>query len=197
MMSTVTANMDGGIVVFDKDSRLVAWNPGFTELIGVDPALARQGTTLRELLVSQAKAGEFGPCDPEAEADRRIAAHHGERSVVIERTRPNGRIVELRRNAIPGGGSVTIYIDVTARRQAEQELKELNATLERRIAERTEALAESERFQRTLVRQRAGHRLPLRNDRDRTMEFVSEGCRTLLGVAPQVPGRTDRRLTTS
>ncbi len=91
VLSTLTANMDGGIVVFDKDNRLVAWNSGFTDLIGVDPALARHGTTLREILVAQAKAGEFGPCDPEAEADRRIATYHGDRPLVSERTRPNGR----------------------------------------------------------------------------------------------------------
>ncbi|HYI07134.1 MAG TPA: PAS-domain containing protein, partial [Reyranella sp.] len=47
MMATITANMDGGIAVFDNDNRLVAWNPGFADLIGVDPALARHGTTLR------------------------------------------------------------------------------------------------------------------------------------------------------
>jgi PAS domain S-box-containing protein len=184
-MAAIAANIDGGLVVFDKDDRLVAWNPGFPGLIGLDPGLLRRGATLRELLVAQARAGEFGPCDPEAEADRRIAAHHGERSVVIERTRPNGRIVELRRNAIPGGGSVTIYIDVTTRRQAEQQLKELNATLEHRIAERTEALAESERFQRTLLANVPGIVYRCKNDPDRTMEFVSEGCRALLDVAPQ------------
>ena len=185
VLSTITANMDGGIVVFDKDNRLVAWNSGFTDLIGVDPALARHGTTLREILVAQAKAGEFGPCDPEAEADRRIATYHGDRALVSERTRPNGRIIELRRNPIPGGGSVTIYIDVTKRRQAEQALEELNATLERRIAERTEALAESERFQSTLLANVPGIVYRCRNDRDWTMEFVSEGCRVLLGLAPQ------------
>ncbi|MPZ34786.1 MAG: PAS domain S-box protein [Rhodospirillales bacterium] len=184
MMSTVTANMDGGIVVLDKENRLIAWNDGVADLIGVDPALARRGATLRELLVSQAKAGEFGSCDPEAEADRRIASYHGEQAVVSERTRPNGRIIELRRNPIPGGGSVTIYIDITERRRAEQQLKELNATLERRIAERTEALAESERFQRTLLANVPGIVYRCRNDRDWTMEFVSEGCRALLGFAP-------------
>ena len=105
--------------------------------------------------------------------------------LVSERTRPNGRIIELRRNPIPGGGSVTIYIDVTERRQAEQALEELNATLERRIAERTEALAESERFQSTLLANVPGIVYRCRNDRDWTMEFVSEGCRVLLGLAPQ------------
>jgi PAS domain S-box-containing protein len=185
ILSTITANMDGGIVVFDRDNRLVAWNPAFADLVGVDPALARRGTTLREILLSQAEAGEFGPCDPAAEADRRIATYHGEQAIVSERTRPNGRIVELRRNPIPGGGSVTIYLDITERRRAEQQLQELNATLERRIAERTEALAESERFQSTLLANVPGIVYRCRNDRDWTMEFVSEGCRVLLGLAPQ------------
>lgn len=184
-MTTIAANIDGGLVVLDKDSRLLAWNAGFIELVGLDPGFVRRGLALREILVFQARAGEFGPCDPEAEADRRIAAHHGERSLVIERTRPNGRIVELRRNAIPGGGSVTSYIDVTARRRVEQELKELNATLERRIIERTEALAESERFQRALLANVPGMVYRCRTDRDGTMEFTSEGCRALLGVAPE------------
>lgn len=184
-MSTIAANMDGGIAVFDKDNRLRAWNHALTDLIGLDREVMRQGATLREILVSQAKAGEFGPCDPEAEAERRIATFHGGRSVVTERTRPNGRIIELRRNAIPGGGSVTIYVDVTARRQAERDLKELNATLERRIADRTEALAESDRFQRSLLANVPGIVYRCRNDRDWTMEFVSEGCRALLGIAPE------------
>ena len=184
-MSTIAANIDGGLVVYDKDNRLAAWNNGFAELTGVDRDLLRHGTPLRELLVSQAVAGEFGPCDPEVEVERRIAAYHGAQSTVRERTRPNGRIVEVRRNAIPGGGSVTIFVDVTARRQAEQDLKELNATLERRIADRTEALAESDRFQRALLANVPGIVYRCRNDRDWTMEFVSEGCRELLGVAPE------------
>jgi PAS domain S-box-containing protein len=190
-MSTIAANMDGGLVVYDKDNRLVAWNDGFVELTGVDRNLLRIGAPLRELLVSQAAAGEFGPCDPEVEVDRRIAAHHGAQSTVREHTRPNGCIVEMRRNAIPGGGSVTILIDVTARRQAEQDIKKLNATLEQRIADRTKALDESERFQRALLATVPGIVYRCRNDRDWTMEFVSEGCRDLLGIAPEdLVGRT-------
>jgi PAS domain S-box-containing protein len=184
-LSTIAANIDGGLAAFDKDGRLEAWNEGFIELIGVDRNMVRRGVTLREILVSQARDGEYGPCDPEAEADRRIAAYHGAQSIVRERTRPNGRIIELRRNAIPGGGSVTIYIDVTARRRAEQELQELNATLERRIADRTAALAESERFQRSLLANVPGMVYRCKNDRDWTMEFVSEGCRALLGIGSE------------
>ena len=42
----------------------------------------------------------------------------------IERPRPSGRQLEIRRNPLPGGGFVTLYTDVTARRQAEERLRQ-------------------------------------------------------------------------
>ena len=50
---------------------------------------------------------------------------------------PDGTIVEIRGNPMPGGGFVATYTDVTASRQAERELKQANETLEQRVAERT------------------------------------------------------------
>jgi len=85
LLSTISANMDGGISVFDKDGRLSVWNERFAELIGVDPSLVRHGAPVRDLLVAQARTGEFGPCDPEAEADRRLAIFHTDRPVINER----------------------------------------------------------------------------------------------------------------
>ena len=185
LLSIIVANIDGGIAVLDENDCLSAWNERVADLIGVEASLVRHGTTLREILLSQARAGEFGPCDPETEADRLVAIYHGERIAVSERMRPNGRIVEVRRSHIPGGGSVTIYIDITARKQAEQTLQDLNATLERRIDERTAQLSESERFQRSLVSSVPGMVYRCRTDLDWTIEFASEGSRALLGVAPE------------
>ena len=42
----------------------------------------------------------------------------------IERPRPGGRQLEIRRNPLPGGGFVTLYTDVTARRQTEERLRQ-------------------------------------------------------------------------
>jgi len=38
----------------------------------------------------------------------------------FERTRPDGRVMEVRRNPVPGGGFVLIYADITKRKQAEE-----------------------------------------------------------------------------
>src|SRR6202044_4208289 len=42
----------------------------------------------------------------------------------IERPRPSGRQLEIRRNPLPGGGFVTLYTDVTERRQTEERLRQ-------------------------------------------------------------------------
>src|SRR5213079_2767255 len=40
-----------------------------------------------------------------------------------ERTRPDGRVIEVRRNAVPDGGFVLIYSDITERKRSEAEIR--------------------------------------------------------------------------
>jgi signal transduction histidine kinase len=87
--------------------------------------MLRIGLPMPDILRAQAAAGEFGEVDVETEVARRMALlRTGRSSGTIERTRPNGRIMELRRNPLPDGGFVTLYTDVTARRQAEEQLRQ-------------------------------------------------------------------------
>ena len=41
----------------------------------------------------------------------------------LERVRPDGRVIEVRRNAVPGGGFVLIYSDITERKRSEEEIR--------------------------------------------------------------------------
>ena len=41
----------------------------------------------------------------------------------LERTRPDGRVIEVRRNPVPGGGFVLIYSDITERKRAEEAIR--------------------------------------------------------------------------
>jgi signal transduction histidine kinase len=41
----------------------------------------------------------------------------------VERTRPDGRVIEIRRNPVPGGGFVLIYADITERKRAEEAIR--------------------------------------------------------------------------
>src|SRR6185437_14724178 len=41
----------------------------------------------------------------------------------FERTRPNGRVIEVKANPVPSGGFVVIYSDITERKRSEEEIR--------------------------------------------------------------------------
>jgi signal transduction histidine kinase/CheY-like chemotaxis protein len=119
------AGMSDGLMVVDADLRLMLWNERFSDVTGVPAAILAPGLPLEAMVRAQAAAGEFGTVDIEAEVARRMVLAHAHRDYgVTERTRPNGRTIELRRNALPDGGFVTLYTDITARRRAEAAARE-------------------------------------------------------------------------
>ncbi|WP_410961212.1 PAS-domain containing protein, partial [Salmonella sp. SAL4457] len=63
-------------------------------------------------------------------------------NLVGERLFPNGRVIELIGNPMPGGGFVMSFTDITAYREAEQGLKGANESLEQRVQERTQELSQ-------------------------------------------------------
>ncbi|HWX46482.1 MAG TPA: PAS-domain containing protein [Roseomonas sp.] len=124
-LEVVLAGMTDGVMMLDADLRLVAWNSHFAEFTGVPEGMLRVGLPMADILRAQAAAGEFGDVEVEKEVARRLALlRAGGSSGMVERTRPNGRVMELRRNPLPDGGFVTLYTDVTARRQAEEQLRQ-------------------------------------------------------------------------
>jgi signal transduction histidine kinase len=125
ILEATLTGMSDGIMMVDADLRLVAWNQHFSQYTGVPPDILRVGLPMEDILRSQVAGGEFGPVDADTEVARRLALLHSGGSMgTTERSRPGGRQLEMRRNPLPGGGFVTLYRDVTARREAEERLRQ-------------------------------------------------------------------------
>ncbi len=77
-----------------------------------------------------------------------------------------------------------LIVDITPLKMAESELHRLNENLEAKVQERTAALRLSESHHRTLLSNLQGMAYRC-YDLDEKMDFMSGGCRNLLGIEPE------------
>ncbi len=115
-------NMGDGVAMFDATPRLVAWNRKFQEIFDVPDALLDEHRTYTDYIRYLAARGDYGPGIDSEEQIRRITASGGEYHT-YERTRPDGRVIEVRRNPVAAGGFVLIFADITERKRSEAELR--------------------------------------------------------------------------
>ena len=125
----------------DAELHLVAWNTPYARLFDYPPELLQVSRPVAELTRHNIDADMLGPGEVETRVQRRLAHMRAGTRHLSERHFPDGTIVEIRGNPMPGGGFVATFTDVTAFRLAEAALKRVNETLELRVEERTRELA--------------------------------------------------------
>ena len=129
-----------GITVLDRDLRLLAWNQAFIQLYDLPPSLVRFGTGLDEIVHFNAARGAYGDGAQDELMAARLESFVNDREPVRLKLYPSKKVIEVRTNALPDGGFVTTYTDITETVAGEEELERANESLEKRVAERTEEL---------------------------------------------------------
>ena len=140
ILQTALNHVRQGIAVFDVDLQLICWNRQFGEIIGLPPHLMQVGMPLIEVLEFIGAITPPGFGDSDSMMKIRLAAYTTEGAPYLERLPDRHMVIEVRANRMPGGGLVITFSDVTPSFEAAEALERSNATLEKRVRERTEEL---------------------------------------------------------
>ncbi|MDX1513804.1 MAG: PAS-domain containing protein [Gammaproteobacteria bacterium] len=119
-------NMDQGIFVLDSESRLIAFNKRVAQLLGLSEEFLSGGPTTEDIYDRLLENGEFSKMKEgwEDQARRWVAQLYDSKPFMYERQRPDGTVLEVRNNPIPGGGWVRTFTDITEQKHAQQDLVE-------------------------------------------------------------------------
>jgi PAS domain S-box-containing protein len=132
-------NSPVAIAIIDLDGNVVSWNPAAERLFGYTQAQA-VGRSIDDLVAETPEMrAEVLKYTQQVSSDGRVDA-------VTRRSRKDGTLVDVELLAVPvtvGGervGTYAMYHDITDRKRMEEEVRQLNKDLEKRVAERTEQL---------------------------------------------------------
>jgi PAS domain S-box-containing protein len=100
------------------------YNEQYKEMYDFPDETVREGVSLAEAVRARAERGDFGPGDPEELIEQRVQGYIERMTLRHEEELPNGRVIELLRTPVEGGGVVGIATDITDRKLAETALRE-------------------------------------------------------------------------
>ncbi|TYL88362.1 EAL domain-containing protein [Bradyrhizobium rifense] len=125
MLDAALENMAHGLAFYDSDMRLRICNSTYQEIYRLSPEESKPGTHLAELIersmANGAFSSEYSPQQILEAAKARIDSND---SSPMRRSMTNDTMISVRYCALPEGGFVATYEDITERERAVEELSE-------------------------------------------------------------------------
>ncbi|HKY87034.1 MAG TPA: PAS-domain containing protein, partial [Pseudorhodoplanes sp.] len=125
ILEEVVANLPHGVVVFDKDRRIVFCNAAYRNIYGLTPDQTTPGTPVSAMIRHRLTLGLLTPGDPEDYIRDRLAQPITPTESVYEFS--DGRAVAYIIRRISNGGGISVHEDITERRILQRRLEEQHA----------------------------------------------------------------------
>ncbi len=139
MLQTALNHVRQGIAVFNPELQLICSNRQFGNILGLPPQIVQIGIPLSEILEFLGTI-DASPVGRDSAKQARLTAYTTEGRPYLERLPDRNIVIEVRANRMPDGGLVITFSDVTPSFEAAEALERANATLEKRVRDRTEEL---------------------------------------------------------
>lgn len=124
MVDAVLSSMTDALAVFDAHQGLVLWNPQLTRLLAAWDIVPATGLGYADLLARlPADATWLAPGHTGTQPLATARPQDFSAFEHVELRLPAGQVLDLRTRAMPGGGTVTLVTDLTARRAVESQLQ--------------------------------------------------------------------------
>jgi len=131
LRQAIIDHMGQGVVVFNGAEQLVALNGNARILLDLPAdAMEPDNTTLESFLAHLVRMGVAAEATAEAVSDR-LARARWHPSDVFEQALADGAVLEVRSSAMPGGGLILTFTDITERKRVEHTLREAKEAAER------------------------------------------------------------------
>ncbi len=181
LLETTVESLLQGVSVVDRELRLVAWNKRYEELFHYPERFLYVGCPIERVYRFNAERGILGGNRPiEEEVQKRLDWLREGNPHRLERTLPDGTVVDIRGNPLPHGGFVTTYIDITDYREVMAQLEETKLELEARVESGSQTLSETNARLRQENRLRAQVEARLREAHETKSRFMSATSHDLL-----------------
>jgi signal transduction histidine kinase/HPt (histidine-containing phosphotransfer) domain-containing protein/ActR/RegA family two-component response regulator len=194
LLDVTLQNMDQGIIKMDASQVVEVVNRRMGELFDLPGNVATGPHTQPEMLKRLWERGEYGRDDPDFAtwfARFSAAGGYGGDGIPYELIRPTGRVLEVRGRALPDGGAVQTFTDITARKQAEQTLRAARDEADRSSRAKAEFLSMMSHEIRTPMSGLLGvvellRETPLAPEQLRMIELVHGSAASLLRIVNDI-----------
>jgi len=171
-LKNILDNVQQGVVLFNEDQKLVAWNPHYPDSLNLDEQFLTPGLALYDLALILASRGNYGDTDVQELACERV------RQLWLGEYRTDvsfgdDRTFDAQSTRTPDGSLVITYTDISQRKKMEEALKTREQQMRQILSDSPIAVAISVDDQ---------------TDDDGIIEFTNTRFMEMLGFLPEEIG---------